>query len=160
LIASSSGLLGAHELLAGDDGAVAGNAQVAHAVHLLGQGFLAQQGAVALHQHQARLHGVEVHLDAAFGLGANPAVGHHQGFAVGHPRHLMRAEAMGGDLAGVHQPLAFEPVHRARHGRDRWCRSRWRTASRRLVNHRVAVEVPVRLRCHGLQQAPSRRSIR
>ncbi|MNE68539.1 hypothetical protein D3C80_1642090 [compost metagenome] len=75
----------AHELLAGDDGAVAGDAQVAHAVHRLGEGFLAQQGAIALHQHQARLHGVEVHLDPAFGLGANAAVGDHQRFAIGHP---------------------------------------------------------------------------
>ncbi len=76
---------GAHELLTGDDGAVTGDAQVTYAVHLLGEGFLAQQSTVALHQHQARLHGVEVHVDAAFRFGTNPAVGHYQRLAVGHP---------------------------------------------------------------------------
>lgn len=73
----------AHELLAGDHRAIVRNGQVTHAVHLLGKGFLAQQGAVALHQDQARLHRVEVHFYPAFGLGADTAIGHHQGFAVG-----------------------------------------------------------------------------
>ncbi|MNJ65037.1 hypothetical protein D3C77_610290 [compost metagenome] len=75
----------AHELLARDDGAVIGNRQVAHTVHLLRQHLFAQQCAVALHQHQAWLHGIQVHLYATFGLGTNAAIGDHQGFAVWHP---------------------------------------------------------------------------
>ncbi|MNT28586.1 hypothetical protein D3C72_1642820 [compost metagenome] len=76
---------GPHELLAGNDGAIGGNRQVAHAVHLLAQHLFAQQGAVALHQHQARLHGIEVHFYPALSFGANATVGHHQGFTVRHP---------------------------------------------------------------------------
>ncbi|MCY1453332.1 hypothetical protein D9M71_703150 [compost metagenome] len=119
---------------------------MAHAVHLLGEGFLAQQGAVALHQDQARFHGVEVHLHPAFGLGANPAVGHHQGFAIGHPRHLMRTEAVGGNLTTVHQPFAFELIHAeqaaARIGGVVFGGVQPVAA---VVNDRVTVEVPVRL---------------
>ena len=106
-----------------------------------------------MHQHQARFHGVEVHFHAAFGFGADAAVGHHQGFAVGHPRHLVRADAMGGNLAAVHQPFAFEPVHPEQ-------------ATARIggvvfggvqpvatfMDYRVAIEVAVCIRGDGLQQ--------
>lgn len=144
----------AHELLAGDDGAVATDRQVADAVHLLRQGFLGQQVAVAAHQHQAGLHGVEVHLDPAFRLGANAAVGHYQGLAVGHPGNLVRPEAVSRDLAAVLQSLAVETVD-AEHaatgigsvvlgGVEPFAA---------LVEHAVAVEVAVFLRDQGLQQA-------
>ena len=147
-------LLGrAHELLPGEDGAIAGDAHVPHAVHLLGQGFLADQAAVAAHQHQARLHGIEVHLYPAFGFGANATVGHDQRLAVGHPRDLMRADAVGGYLAAVHQPLTFELIHTQQ------------AAARvggvvlggvqpvaALVDHRMAIEMAVGVRGDGLQQ--------
>ncbi|MOA44278.1 hypothetical protein D3C78_1665290 [compost metagenome] len=88
-------------MLTGNNGAVAGDRQVAHAVHLLGQLLFTQQGAIALHQHQARLHGIEVHFYPALSFGANATVGHHQGFTVRHPRHLMRANAMGGNFTAM-----------------------------------------------------------
>ncbi len=97
-------------LLAGDHGAVRGHGQMADAVHLLGQLFLADQRPVAAQQHQARLHGIEVHHLAAVGLGADTAVGDNQSFAVGHPQQLMRAEAMAGVLAGTHQAPLLDAV--------------------------------------------------
>ncbi|MNN69214.1 hypothetical protein D3C81_1849820 [compost metagenome] len=64
-----------------------------------------------MHQHQARLHGVEVHLDPAFGLGTDTTIGHDQGLAIWQPCHFMRADAVGGDLAGMYQAFTFEAVH-------------------------------------------------
>ena len=143
----------AHELLARDHRAVLGDGQVAHAVHLLAEGFLADQATVAVHQHQTGLHGVEVHLDPAFGLGADTAVGHHQGFAVRHPRHLMRTDTVGGQLAAMDQPLTFEAVH-TEHATPRIggvVLGRVQPFAA-LMDHGVTIEVAVRLRGDGLQQ--------
>lgn len=145
----------AHELLARQHGAVVGNRQVAHAVHLLAQGFLAQQGAVALHQHQAGLHRIQVHLHPALGFGADTAIGHHQGLAVRQPRHLVRADAVGRDFRMMGQAFAFEAVH-TQHATARIGGVVLGGVQpfAALVDHRVAIEVPVRLRGQGLQQTP------
>ena len=144
----------AHKLLAGDDGAVTGNAQVAHAVHLLAQGFLAEQGAITLHQHQAGFHRVEVHLPA-FGFGTNSAVGHHQCFTVRHPRHLMRADAVGGDFAAVNQTLALKAINpqqaTARIGGVVFSGVQPLAI---FMDHGVTIKMPVGQGGQGLQQLP------
>jgi hypothetical protein len=62
---------------------------------------------------------------------------------------------MGGDLAAVHQPLAFEPVHPEQAApRIAGVILGGVQVFAVLVHHRVAVEMPVRLRRHGLQQRP------
>ena len=108
-----------------------------------------------MHQYQAGLHGVEVHLDAAFGFGANAAVGHHQGFAVRHPRYLMRADAMGRDLPAVNQAFAFKAVNpqqpAARIGRVVFSGVEPFAV---LVNHGMAIKVTIGQRREGLQQRP------
>ncbi len=100
----------AHELLTRNDGAIAGDAHVADAVHLLGKRFLAEQGTVTLHDDQAGLHGIEVHLYPAFRFSADATVGDYQRFPVRHPGDLMRTDAMRRDLGRVHQSLVDEAV--------------------------------------------------
>ncbi|MNY05572.1 hypothetical protein D3C86_1382970 [compost metagenome] len=65
----------------------------------------------------------------------------------------MRADAVGGNLAAVHQPLTFELVH-AEQAATRIAGVVFGGVQpvAAVVNHRVTVEVPVRLRRHGLQQ--------
>ncbi len=144
-----------HELLTRGNGAIAGYRQVTNTVHLLGQGFLAQQGAVALHQHQAWLHGIKVHLHSAFGLGADTTVGDHQRFAVRQPGDFVRANAMGAELAGAHQALVFETVD-PQHATARVSGIVFGGVQPLtvLVQHGMTIEMPVRRRYHRLQQLP------
>lgn len=146
-------LCGAHELLAADDGAVAGHGEVANAVLLIGQALMGEQLAVTLQQHQAGIHGVEVHCLATVGFGADTAVGDHQGFAVVLPEQLMWPHAMAAVLANTLQATLGETVaadHPAT-GLGGVILAAVQPLTR-AMEHRMALEVSLGGAVQGLQQ--------